>query len=187
MIAISRLRMDYKNRSQRIFRQITTFKTTTIKYVFAQYNFEQKLFPDNDPSLETPTRNNESIFSFKYTETGGLNNRYLLISCDSATKEIKSSTDITSSNFVQKTLTDSDEIQLKECFEENRFFELNADYPSEKSAEMDDSNLFSFTLVATLGNRVHTVIWTNKSKNAPEELKQIKNKVKEIASSKKMI
>jgi hypothetical protein len=127
------------------------------------------------------------MFSFKYTESGGLSNRYLLISCDSATKEIKSSTDITGSNLVQKTLTDSDEIQLKECFEENRFFELNADYPSEKSAEMDDSNLYSFTLIATIGNKVHTVIWTNKSRNVPEELKQIKNKVKEIVSNKKMI
>jgi hypothetical protein len=127
------------------------------------------------------------MFSFKYTESGGLSNRYLLISCDSATKEIKSSTDITGTNLVQKTLTDSDEIQLKECFEENRFFELNADYPSEKSAEMDDSNLFSFTLIATIGNKVHTVIWTNKSRNVPEELKQIKNKVKEIVSNKKMI
>jgi hypothetical protein len=143
--------------------------------------------PDNDPSLETHSSNNESLFSFKYTESGGLSNRYLLISCDSATKEIKSSTDITGSNLVQKTLTDSDEIQLKECFEENRFFELNADYPSEKSAEMDDSNLYSFTLIATIGNKVHTVIWTNKSRNVPEELKQIKNKVKEIVSNKKMI
>jgi hypothetical protein len=143
--------------------------------------------PDNDPSLETHSRNNESLFSFKYTESGGLSNRYLLISCDSATKEIKSSTDITGSNLVQKTLTDSDEIQLKECFEENRFFELNADYPSEKSAEMDDSNLYSFTLIATIGNKVHTVIWTNKSRNVPEELKQVKNKVKEIVSNKKMI
>jgi hypothetical protein len=145
------------------------------------------LSPDNDPSLEIPAKNNESLFSFKYTESGGLSNRYLLISCDSATKEIKSSTDITGSNLVQKTLTDSDEIQLKECFEENRFFELNADYPSEKSAEMDDSNLYSFTLIATIGNKVHTVIWTNKSRNVPEELKQIKNKVKEIVSNKKMI
>jgi hypothetical protein len=145
------------------------------------------LSPNNDPSLEAPTRNSESLFSFKYTESGGLSNKYLLISCDSVSKEIKSSTDITGSNVVQKTLTDSDERQLKDCFEENRFFELNADYPSEISTEMDDSNLFSFTLVATIGNKVHTVIWTNKSGNVPEELKRIKNKVKEIVSNKKMI
>jgi hypothetical protein len=142
---------------------------------------------DNDPSDEESIKNNDSLFSFKYTESGGLSNKYILISYDSATKEIKTSTDITGSNLAQKTLTDSDERQLRECFEENRFFELNADYPSEKDAEPDDSNVLSFTLIATIGNKVHTVIWTNKSKEAPEELIQIKNKVKEIVSNKKMI
>jgi hypothetical protein len=142
---------------------------------------------DNDPSDEESIKNNNSLFSFKYTESGGLSNKYILISYDSATKEIKTSTDITGSNLAQKTLTDSDERQLKECFEENRFFELNADYPSEKDAELDNSNVLSFTLIATIGNKVHTVIWTNKSKEALEELTQIKNKVKEIVSNKKMI
>jgi hypothetical protein len=142
---------------------------------------------DNDPSDEESIKNNDSLFSFKYTESGGLSNKYILISYDSTTKEIKTSTDITGSNLAQKTLTDSDERRLRECFEENRFFELNADYPSEKDAEPDDSNVLSFTLIATIGNKVHTVIWTNKSKEAPEELIQIKNKVKEIVSNKKMI
>ena len=142
---------------------------------------------DNDPSDEEPIKNNDSLFSFKYTESGGLSNKYILISYDSTTKEIKTSTDITGSNLAQKTLTDSDERQLRECFEENRFFELNADYPSEKDAELDDSNVLSFTLIATIGNKVHTVIWTDKSKEALEELTRIKNKVKEIVSDKKMI
>jgi hypothetical protein len=142
---------------------------------------------DNDPSDEESIKNNDSLFSFKYTESGGLSNKYILISYDSTTKEIKTSTDITGSNLAQKTLTDSDEKQLRECFEENRFFELNADYPSEKDAELDDSNVLSFTLIATIGNKVHTVIWTDKSKEALEELTRIKNKVKEIVSDKKMI
>jgi hypothetical protein len=142
---------------------------------------------DNDPSDEESIKNNDSLFSFKYTESGGLSNKYILISYDSAIKGIKTSTDITGSNLAQKTLTDSDERQLRECFEENRFFELNADYPSEKDAELDDSNVLSFTLIATIGNKVHTVIWTDKSKEALEELTRIKNKVKEIVSDKKMI
>jgi hypothetical protein len=96
---------------------------------------------DNDPSDEESIKNNDSLFSFKYTESGGLSNKYILISYDSAIKGIKTSTDITGSNLAQKTLTDSDERQLRECFEENRFFELNADYPSEKDAELDDSNV----------------------------------------------
>jgi hypothetical protein len=145
------------------------------------------LSSDNGTLDQKTTRNNDSNFSFKYTESGGLNNKYLLISYDSTTKEIKSSTDITGSNLAQKALSDSDESQLKESFEDNRFFELKSDYPTEKEAEMDNSSLFSFTLIATIGNKVHTVIWTDKSREAPEELIQIKNKVKEIVSNKKMI
>lgn len=141
----------------------------------------------NDHLDEESTRNNESLFSFKYTESGGLSNKYLLISYDSATKEIKASTDMTGSNMVQKTLTDSDEETLRECSKGDRFFGFDADYPTGKDTEKDDSSVLSFTLIVTIGNKVHTVMWTNKSKEIPDELTQIKDKIKEIVSSKKMI
>jgi hypothetical protein len=127
------------------------------------------------------------MFSFKYTESGGLSNTYLLISYDSATKEIKASTDMTGSNLVQKTLTDSDEETLRGCFKGDRFFGFDADYPAGQDTEKDDSSVLSFTLIVTIGNKVHTVMWTNKSKGIPDELTQIKGKIKEIVSSKKMI
>jgi hypothetical protein len=127
------------------------------------------------------------VFSFKYTESGGLSNKYLLVSYDSATKEIKASTDMTGSNLVQKTLADSDEETLREYFKGNRFFEFNADYPAGTDMEKDDSSVLSFTLIVTKGSKVHTVIWTNKSTETPDELTQIKAKIKEIVSSKKMI
>ena len=142
---------------------------------------------DNDHLDEESTRNNDSLFSFKYTESGGLSNKYLLISYDSATKEIKASTDMTGSNLVQKTLTDSDEETLRGCFKGDRFFGFDADYPAGKDTEKDDSSVLSFTLIVTIGNKVHTVMWTNKSKEIPDELTQIKDKIKEIVSSKKMI
>jgi len=127
------------------------------------------------------------VFSFKYTESGGLSNKYLLVSYDSSTKEIKASTDMSGSNLVQKTLTDEDEEALRDSFKGDRFFEFNADYPVGKDTEKDDSNVLSFTLIATLGSKVHTVIWTNKSTDIPDELTQIKAKIKEVVSSKKMI
>jgi len=127
------------------------------------------------------------VFSFKYTESGGLSNKYLLISYDSVTKEIKASTDMTGSNLVQKTLADSDEETLRASFKGDRFFGFDADYPAGKDTEKDDSNVLSFTLILTIGNKVHTVIWTNKSKEIPDELTQIKDKIKEMVSSKKMI
>jgi hypothetical protein len=128
------------------------------------------------------------MFSFKYTESGGLSNKYLLISYDSATKEIKASTDMTGSNLVQKTLTDSDEETLRASFKGDRFFGFDADYQAGNDLEKDnDSNVLSFTLILTMGDKVHTVIWSNKSKEIPNELTQIKDKIKEMVSSKKMI
>ena len=127
------------------------------------------------------------MFSFKYTESGGLSNKYLLVSYDSSTKEIKASTDMSGSNLAQKTLLDEDESALRDSFKGDRFFEFNADYPVGKDTEKDDSNVLSFTLIATLGSKVHTVMWTNKSPDIPDELSQIKAKIKEIVSSKKMI
>jgi hypothetical protein len=141
----------------------------------------------NDQLDKESTTNNESLFSFKYTESGGLSNKYLLVSYDSATKEIKASTDMTGSNLVQKTLAESDEETLREYFKGNRFFEFNADYPAEKDTEKDDSSVLSFTLIVTKGSKVHTVIWTNKSTEIPDELTQIKAKIKEVVSNKKMI
>ena len=136
---------------------------------------------------ESTAKNDESLFSFKYTESGGLSNKYLLVSYDSATKEIKVSTDMTGSNLAQKTLADSDEEILRECFEGDRFFGFNSDYPPGKETEKDDSSVLSFTLIVTKGSKVHTVIWTNKSTEIPDELTQIKTKIKEIVSNKKMI
>ncbi len=141
----------------------------------------------NDRLDEESTANNESLFSFKYTESGGLSNKYLLVSYDSATKEIKVSTDMSGSNLAQKTLADSDEETLRECFKGDRFFGFNADYPVGKEIEKDDSNVLSFTLIVTIGSKVHTVIWTNKSTDIPDELTQIKAKIKEMVSNKKMI
>lgn len=43
-------------------------------------------------------------FNFKYTESGGLTARYLLISYDSKTNILASSTDISGSNTSQKPL-----------------------------------------------------------------------------------
>ena len=128
------------------------------------------------------------VFSFKYTESGGLSNKYLLVSYDSATKEIKASTDMSGSNLVQKTLTDSDEETLRASFKGDRFFGFDANYQAGNDLEKDnDSNVLSFTLILTMGDKVHTVIWSSKSKEIPDELTQIKDKIKGMVSSKKMI
>ena len=56
----------------------------------------------------TTGKENSSItdFSFKYTESGGITSRYLLISLDSKTKMLTSSTDVSGANLSQKPISD---------------------------------------------------------------------------------
>src|SRR5439155_23586150 len=63
-------------------------------------------------------------FSFKYTESGGLTNRYLLISYNSKTNIITSSTDVSGSNITQKQTSESDKQELRELVRTNEFFKL---------------------------------------------------------------
>jgi hypothetical protein len=48
--------------------------------------------------------NTDDDFSFKYTESGGLTARYLLISFDSKTNFLTTSSDISGSNIAQRDL-----------------------------------------------------------------------------------
>ena len=86
--------------------------------------------------------NDNYYFSFKYTESGGLTARYLLISFDSNTNTLTSSTDISGTNLSQKTVPDSDKQELKDAIMQNNFFECKADYPPEKE---DDPSLVAYS------------------------------------------
>ena len=74
-------------------------------------------------------------FSFKYTELGGITSRYLLVSYNSKTNILTSSSDVTGSNITQKQPSESDEQELKEVVRENEFFKTRTDYPPEKEDE----------------------------------------------------
>ena len=73
---------------------------------------------DNDRDLSN------TEFSFKYTESGGIANRYLLISYNSKTNTITSSTDVSGSNISQKQPSDSDEQELKKVVREMNSLKL---------------------------------------------------------------
>src|SRR5215217_8495816 len=90
--------------------------------------------------------NSNDNFSFKYTESVGLTARYLLISFDSNTNTLSSSTDISGSNLSQKTVPDSDKQELKDTIMQNNFFECKADYPPEKE---DDPSLIAYSLASS--------------------------------------
>ena len=122
-------------------------------------------------------------FSFKYTESGGVTNRYLLISYNSKSNIITSSTDIGGSNITEKKPTESDEQELKEVIKETEFFKTRTDYPPEK----EDETLVACTLTMTVGANAHTTGWTDVSKDMPDSIIKIVNKIKSIISKEKIL
>jgi hypothetical protein len=123
-------------------------------------------------------------FSFKYTESGGLTARYLLISFDSNTNTLSSSTDISGSNLSQKTIPDLDKQELKDTIMQNNFFESKADYPPEKE---DDPSLIAYSLAITIGDKTHTTTWTNTSREKPDSITNIVNTIRRITAKEKVV
>jgi hypothetical protein len=138
-----------------------------------------------EAGVSSPNRvNDDDYFSFKYTESGGLTARYLLISFDSNTNTLTSSTDISGSNLSQKTISDLDKQELKETIVNNSFFESKADYPPEKE---DDPSLIAYSLAITMGDKTHTTAWTNTSKQMPDSIKKVIDKIRRITAKEKAV
>lgn len=143
--------------------------------------------------MSTNTNNNEnsnttappSSFSFKYVESGGLANNYLVISFDSESNNIKVSADISGANLTQKSIEDSEKNTLIDTIKKNNFYNTDATYVTEK--EDEDNTAFSSSLTVTIDNDIHTTLWTDKSKDVPQGLIEITNEIKNIAHGKKMI
>ena len=143
---------------------------------------------DPQPREERNEKNNSrdlsnTEFSFKYTESGGITNRYLLISYNSKTNTIISSTDISGSNITEKKPTESDEHELKEVVKETEFFKTRTDYPPEK----EDDTIVAYTLTITVGSNAHTTGWTDVSKDMPDSIINIDNRIKRIVSKEKIV
>jgi hypothetical protein len=122
--------------------------------------------------------NTDDDFSFKYTESGGLTARYLLISFDSKTNVLTTSSDISGSNISQRPLSDTDKIDFKNTITETEFFKNKTDYPPEKE---DDPTLVAYSLAITMGSdKTHTTAWTNTSKGMPDNIKKVVDKEKAV-------
>ena len=122
-------------------------------------------------------------FSFKYTKSGGFTKRYLLISYNSKTNIITSSTDVGGSNITQKQPSEADKQELREVVRTNEFFKTRTDYPPEK----EDENLIAHTLTITVGDNTHTTGWTDVSRDIPDSIIKIVNEIKRIASKEKIV
>lgn len=135
----------------------------------------------NETTNNTSQSNTE--FSLKFTESGGLSNRYLLLSYNSKTKTITSSTDVSGSNVKHKQLSESKERELIEAIRTNEFFNTRTDYPPEK----EDESIIAYTLAITMGDSVHTTAWTDESNGIPECVKEIVSEIKKIVSEEKIM
>jgi hypothetical protein len=122
-------------------------------------------------------------FNFKYTESGGLTARYLTISYDSNTNVLTSSTDVSGSNISQRSISESDKIELKNAITENDFFNTKTDYPPEK----EDPSLIAYSLTVALGTKTHATTWTNASKEVSNSIRKIVDKIKEIITKEKAV
>ena len=129
--------------------------------------------------------NTDDDFSFKYTESGGLTARYLLISFDSKTNVLTTSSDISGSNISQRPLSETDKIDFKNTITETEFFKNKTDYPPEKE---DDPTLVAYSLAITMGSdKTHTTAWTNTSKGMPDNIKKVVDEIKKVVDKEKAV
>ena len=145
----------------------------------------REIMSTNTSNKENSTTTTPSSFSFKYVESGGLANNYLVISFDSESNNIKVSADISGANLTQKSIEDSEKNALIDTIKKNNFYNTDSTYVTEK--EDEDNMAFSSSLTVTIDNDIHTTLWTDKSKDVPQGLIEITNEIKNIAHGKKMI
>jgi hypothetical protein len=128
-------------------------------------------------------------FSFKYTESDSQSNSYLLISYDSKTRLLRSSTDHSGTNINEKAINDADESELSNAIRNNRddFFKSIPDYSTENESKGGDENIVLYSLTATVNDDVHTTKWANTPKDLPDSLIKIVEMIKKVSTEKKII
>jgi len=139
----------------------------------------------NNINIKETSINSPSSFSFKYVESGGLANNYLVISFDSDSNDLKVSADISGANLNQKPLEESEKTTLIDTITKKDFFNTESTYVTEK--EDEDNTAISSSLTVTIDNDIHTTVWTNKSKDVPQGLIEITNEIRNIVHGKKMV
>ena len=139
----------------------------------------------NNINIKENSINSPSSFSFKYVESGGLANNYLVISFDSDSNDLKVSADISGTNLNQKPLEESEKTTLIDTITKKDFFNTESTYVTEK--EDEDNTAISSSLTVTIDNDIHTTVSTNKSKDVPQGLIEITNEIRNIAHGKKMV
>ena len=108
-----------------------------------------------------------------------------MISFDSKTNVLTTSSDISGSNISQRPLSDTDKIDFKNTITETGFFKNKTDYPPEKE---DDPTLVAYSVAITMGSdKTHTTAWTNTSKGVLHNIKKVVDEVKKVVDKEKAV
>jgi hypothetical protein len=128
-------------------------------------------------------------YSFKYTESDSQTNSYLLISYDSKTRLLKSSTDLSGTNVSEKAINDADDNELSNSVRSNRddFFRSIPDYSTKNESKGENQNTVLYSLTVTVNDDVHTTKWANASKDLPDSIIKIVDGIKKLSIEKKII
>ena len=78
-----------------------------------------------------------------------------------------------------KPITGPEQHCLEEVIGASGFFEAESDYPPSEGA----ADYFTYSLGIILGNRTHTVSWTDVSEGVPEGLFRIVDEIKDLAAN----
>jgi hypothetical protein len=130
--------------------------------------------------LKSNKMSDNTNFSFKYIESGGLTSRYLLVSFDSNTNALHYSTDASGAIASEKPVTDSNLKEVKDAITKEGFFDTQTTYSPKENETYIASNLS-----VTMGDKVHTTTWADTAAEVPEGLKSIASEIKKLTSDKK--
>ena len=128
-------------------------------------------------------------YSFKYTESDSQTNSYLLISYNSKTRLLKSSTDLSGTNISEKAINDADDNELSNSIRSNRddLFKSVPDYSIKNDSTEEDQNTVLYSLTVTVEDDIHTTKWANASKDLPASIIKIVDEIKKLSIEKKII
>jgi len=154
---------------------------------------------DQQMNSSSSSSSSDGVFRFTYSKVGVLQPIYQRILYDSETNSltlnnisaaINKSTDSgrfsssqgQSQSQSNKQISDSDQKNLQQMIEQNGFFQTNRIYPPNTDRDQQNYDTL-YVLSIEMGNRLHTVLWMDTSKNLPTGILPIVKTIETIASA----
>jgi hypothetical protein len=112
---------------------------------------------------------NLAVFVFVFTKTGGISGLKQRISYDSFTKDLVSINEKDDTIIEVTNFTETDELNIRQIINDNNIFSTQQNYFPEQGSV----DFINYGILIIIGNKAHTVKWTDASLNVPDGLFQI--------------